>query len=228
MDANTADDIDAGHPIFEAFRVAGYPAVRLKDPGHVTPDDITSGEWRIVRWNGHGIEMFDVDTVEETDRGGIDFEVPFANGTRQPIAFAQEMGPLNDEIPPVEKLNYRNRAVTFFAPRDAIESPVELTEYEAVEALSFWGSEGWVPKTAAEAMADAFGADDTLSFYKDDPDARGIEIARADNVAKALAGMADGVDQQSADRDVNGHKKRRRQTFYRNLDALKEHVGIGE
>lgn len=228
MSANNSADIDWEHPIFEAFRAVGFPPKALTDPAFVEPEDIeeSDGTWLLVQWKPHGIEMFDVDTVEETDRGGITHEVPFGNNASQPIGFADEYDPLNSEIRPMSQLRgMSNENVTFFVSPD--HRPPEypgFSETEAAEALEFWGSEGWFPRGAAEALVAAVGGDPDSVYTSDDPDVEGLEIARASGVAEKMASAA-GV-YQSADSGITGHKKTRRQEFYRNKEALEERVGI--
>jgi len=227
MSDTTTDD---EHPVYDHFRAAGYPPDVLTDPGNVTSEDIKEGGWRVVVWNTHGVFFYDVDgdDIVEEDRSPAGVSVEYSNGTQQPIDFAEESGLLNDELRPMSQMRgMANHTVTYFAAPDVERTFPDYTEREAVEALGYWGSEGHIPQETVEAIADAFGLGTETVYYTDDEDAEGVELARADHVAKHIASGVLG-ESKSEDSDISGHKKRRRQSFCRNLDVLKDEYGIEE
>lgn len=228
MQDNTTE-IDTDHPVFAAFRLAGYSADDLTDPGHVTPEAIESGGWRVVKWGSHGVTFHDVDGDDLTDPewspAGV--AVEYGRGVEQPIAFAgDDHEPLNADIRSMTQLRgMSDQSVVFFAGPDADREAPEYDPEEAIKALGFWGSEGYVPRESVEALGEAFDAEWGDSAYKEDPDADGVELMRAPHVAKHLAAVALGTAEHE-DSTTIGHKKRRRTEFHDNLDALADAYGV--
>lgn len=226
---NTQDAIDMDHPILDRFRAAGYPPEELTDPAFVTPEMIAEDGWRAVVYQSHGVVSFGIGTETfETDWAPAGVAVEFGRGTVQPIDFFEEAGALNAELPEMFQIDAAaNPRVTFFFGPDSERRFPEFTEREAVEALGYWGSEGHLPRGTAEAIADAFGASLADQMFSDDPDTPGEELVRAPMVAKTVAAEVFGGS-RSSDSGVTGHKKRRRQAFYRNVDDLREEFGLDD
>lgn len=229
---NTQPKLDLDHPVFERFAAAGYPPETLTDPGYVTPAEIEDGGWRAVVWNSQGVLSYDIDPSSVRHEGwspsGVTVQFNHSGGTHQPIAFADESGPLNADLPSMEKLEAgASTTVTMFAGPDAERSFPSLTERGAIQTLGMWGSEGHMPRGTAEAIIEPFGIDPDGDPFREDPDADGVEIIRPPVVATWVARAALG-EAKSADSGITGHKKTRRQRFYRNLDALKSEYGISD
>lgn len=226
------ESIDTSHPVFDAFRAVGYPPESLDDPGDVTESDLSGGDRRLIRYGSSGVEMFDVNADDVIDTGRDpphDTSVEFVGSSRLPVGYAAtgDADPANAEIRPMSQIRGMANAEVF-AVGDRDPEPVEFDgEREAVETLDHWSSRGFVPVYTANAMLAAFGASDTmLDHSRDDPHCEGVDLVRAPSVAKRLAGLLG--EAKSADSDIVGHKKTRRQTFSRNMDVLTEHVGLDD
>lgn len=227
---DTKSKPDFGHPVFERFAAAGFPPEALTDPGDVTPEEIEDGGWRAVVWNSQGVLVYDIDPASVRHEGwspsGVTVQFGHAGGTHQPIDFSDESGPLNADLPSMEKLEAgASTTVTMFAGPDAERSFPSLTERGAIQTLGMWGSEGHLPRGTAEAIMEPFNINPDGAPYREDPDAEGVEIIRTPTVAAWVARAALGKA-ESADSGITGHKKTRRQRFYRNLDALEVEYGI--
>lgn len=224
------NEIDETHPVWERFRAAGYPLSVLTDPGHVTPEDIETGNMRAVVWDSHGITAFDIgsEAVSEDDWSptGLHVAHGHSGGTKQPIAFADVTGPLNEEIRPMSQLRglASGQVVMFYDTTEEREFP-DYTQPQAVKALGYWGSEGHMPRGTAEAICDAFDTGFEDTSFRDDPDVEGEEIIRPQYVAQKVASAKLG-ESKDADSSITGHKKRRRQRFYRNLRVLEDEFDI--
>lgn len=216
------ETIDTEHVVFDHFRAFGYGPDDLTDPGNMTPSDVDGDEWFVLVWSTNGPYLYDVSNAVEAEwaPAGVAVEQHgYHGGAEQPIAFADEVGLLNAEIRPMSQLQgMSSQTVTFFVPQDTKRTPPEYDEAGAVEALGYWGSEGYIPREAAEAIGAPFGVE-FGTIFREDPDAEGVEIARAPIVASSVAAKALG-SAKSADSGISGHKKTHRQRFYRNLNAL--------
>lgn len=228
------DTIDIDHWSLDAFEAAGYPRATLFDPAQVTRDLFGENDWRVLELKAHGIEMFDVDGDDLSEEGwapGDGTVVEYGSiNTQRPVGFKDDTGFLNTPERMPSRTAFKADAdptIAFLWPRTSIREFPDFSGEEAVEALGFWGSEGWVPRGTAEAMADAFGVELGESIFVDDVDVEGEQIVRSPTIAKRLAGTLPG-GALGPDSDISGHKKRRRQEFHRNLDALKEHYGLME
>lgn len=229
-------NIDPEHPAMIPFRAAGYRSEDLIDPALVDAAMLDEFEamagqtkGRVVRLNSHGIESFEVgsgDVVETGRSEPFGTGVEYVEGTVQPINFAQDHGLLNDDL---DDLNLERaggrRDLTYFWGGDAERRVPDFSPEEAIEALSWWGHRGWVPWRTVDSMLIPW--DETAGDVgKDDPDVTIDKIVRAPRAATMLASAADDVDVKSPDSGINGHDKRRRQRFYRNLKALGEAYGV--
>lgn len=228
MEGNT--ESERQHPVFDRFEAAGYRREDLVDPANVTPEDIESGGWRVVVFDNHGVTAYDVDesAVRHPDwaPAGLAVEHGYSGGTTQPIGFADETGLLNDPLPDMERFSAgASEKAIFFWPAEAEREFPKFSETEAVEALGYWHSEGFVPRRTAMTITEPFDVDLEASLFRDDPDVEGGEIIRAPTLAKRVA-AANLARSKSADPGISGHKKTRRQKFYRNMEALREALGI--
>lgn len=218
--------IDRDHPVMRAFREAGYDPDDLVDPATADPDEVRAGGWQAVVYKSHGVERYDVRGVDD-ENDWSPSGVAAALG-REELQMSQPIGldrPLyGDGFPDYEAIQAAaDPHITLLARPGAGDDVPTFSEREAVDALVRYGSEGFVPRGLAEALADAFGADTVDDgVMRDDPDVDGGEMMRASLLARHL-GAAIG-DARKADSGLGGHKITRRQTFYRNLDALKERV----
>lgn len=214
--------IDTLHPVIEAFEAVGYAADRLFDPSEITPENVRSGQIRLLQWTSHGVEMFDVDEVNlvDVDLPAAEHAVAFGRGSEQPIDFE---GALYDEIPPATQLRASaNPKIILFGWREDRKVP-NLTQGDVLDALGWWGSEGWLPTDTAAEMIAAFGGEvDADTFGKGDLHIDAQRIARAPTVVKRMAAADHRVD--PVEGDANGHKKRRRTGFYDTLEALQDVV----
>lgn len=218
--------IDTEHPVMLTFEAVGYRPEDLRDPSEVTVEEIKSGGWRAIKWGSVGVEMFDVGPEHlDEDSGWSPSDVAVDVGVAtQPIDLETAVF---SEIKPMKHLRAAaDPIVLVFAPPEAERDYSVLDdERTAVEALSLWGHRGYVPRATADRMIETFGGDLADRIPSNDPDADGAEIVRSRYVASA---MVDGIGEtaESADSGISGHDQRDRQVFYRNLDVLKEHVGL--
>lgn len=214
------ENIDPEHPVMLAFREAGYHADSLHDPGTVDPDDLPGG-WQVVQFVSNGVERFDVAEVRESDRPGADRVAVFGSDQRLPVGYDGHL--YDDGLPSLERLNgAANPRVSLMAAPGSGDDVPSFSEAEAVVALSRYGSEGFVPRPLADSLMAALGGSLSDSAFRDDPDVDGGQIMRASTLARRLASQIG--DARSADSGLGGHKKTRRQRFYRNIEALQDHV----
>lgn len=218
------------HPVHRAFAAAGYPESARTDPAHVTADDIREGGWRVVAYTSHGILSFGVgDEVFEVDRPSYivyGVESNLRGGATHPIGFADESGPLNDSLPSRKEVRANpGTHVVYFVGPDAERQFPSFEKREAIEVMGLWGSEGYFPFETARNICAAFGVELDESVAFEDDDTEGERLVRAHLIPGKVANAVFGSSKE-ADGDITGHKKRRRQRFYRNLDALCEHFGV--
>lgn len=219
QDQNESYDFDTAK---DRLAVAGINPDALVDPADVSPEQLREGGWLYVRADATEVSRYDVGPTDvSTDyvRYG-EAEVSFELGSAQPVGFEER---LNEE--PVDLSQGYNPSAAYFVDPDAeaADAP-KLSKRQAVGALSVYGSEAWVPGPAADAITGAFACPADI-WRKDDPDVSGGSIVRASSIAKAIAAEEFGGFEE-ADSDINGHKKRRRQVFYRNLELLRDEFEV--
>lgn len=230
MNAQEDPEIDTEHRVFDAFRLTGYGPDALVDPGRVTREDIEDGGWKLAKWQTHGVTLFGIGAgaVVDAEWSPAGVGVEYNGAATQPIGFVgvDDTAPLNSHIRPMTQLRgMANETVVFLVPPDAEPDVPTPTSEEAVKALGLWGSEGWLTREAADALAEAFDTSFEDKLYREDPDADGVEIARASHVVQRL-GSAAGVEPTIEESNAIGHKKRRREVFHGNLQALADRHGV--
>lgn len=223
-------DFDPDHMAVRAWTAMGYPLDSLTAPAYVPAEEVEAEEWRALVYTNHGGLAFDATGIDRNGRWPED-GWPMATyshkgGSKIPVDYADHE---DGDYPGLPSESHHRGGVgstaTVFVRRDTERDYPTLTTTEAVELLDLWGSEGYFPVQTGGLLVEACDGSFSDGPAFADDDIGGERIIRSVFVAEQMARGLCG-ESGSSDDGISGHKKRRRQRYYRSRDLLRERVGL--